>query len=94
VVVEDRKEPRPTVVDLVAVVFHSILKAVVHQDKVTQEGRLRDKQVLEVVAQEPQVPVLRAQPVAQAELAIAHLSQDLQHFTQQEAVVAHTVAEA
>ena len=92
--VEDRKDPRPTVVDLVAVVFHSILKAVVHQDKVTQEGRLRDKQVLEVVAQEPQVPVLLAQPVAQAELAIAHLSQDLQHFTQQEAVAVLTAAEA
>ena len=92
--VEDRKDPRPTVVDLVAVVFYSILKAVVHQDKVTQEGRLRVKQVLEVVAQEPQVLVLRAQPVAQAELAIAHPSQDLLHFMQQAAVAVHIAVEA
>jgi hypothetical protein len=94
VVAAVHRQPQPTVVDLVAVVFHSTAKAVVHQDKVTQEGRLRVKQVLEVVAQEPQVLVLRAQPVAQAELAIAHPSQDLLHFMQQAAVAVHIVVEA
>ena len=92
--VEDRKDPQPTVVDLVVAVFHSIVKAAVRQVKEIQVAHHRDRQDQVVVVQEPQVPVLRARPVEQVERATVHLSQDLRHFTQQEAVAVLTAAEA
>ena len=72
--VEDRKEPQPTVEVREAVVFHSILKAVVHQDRAIQAAHHRDRQDQVAVEQGPQVLVLLAQLVEQVEPAIVHPS--------------------